>query len=138
MGVLLNYSDFKNTLNESAQFVVTGPTKSVIKFEKVFPPTGSKFGHNKVKVSVNGIANVYKLRYSAFLKSGDMNFASIGQDKTAGVNSPIYFDRYTDSGLEKETMEYAKIAKYFPDFKEGNALIEIKDTLGSLTFTKVK
>lgn len=138
MGVLLNYLDFKNKLVESAQFIVNDPIKSVIKFEKVFPPTGKKYGHNKVKVSSDGVSYVYKLTYNTLLSSGDMNFASIGQDKNVGVNSPVYFDRYTDSGLEKETMKYSDISKYFPDFKKGKDIIKIEKALGSLIFTKVK
>jgi hypothetical protein len=138
MSVILNYTDFKNRLVESAQFIIKGPTKSVIKFEKVFPPTGSKYGHNKVKVTSPGGSYVYKLTFIAGLKSGDMNFAAIGQDKTLGQNAPVWFDRYTDSGLEKETMEYADIAKYFPDFKEGASTIKLSKFLGSLIFTKVK
>jgi len=138
MGVLLNYLDFKNRLVESAQFVVSGPTKSVIKFEKVFPPTGSKYGHNKVKVTSTDGSHIYKLTYSAALSSGDMNFAAIGQDKTIGQNAPVWFNRYTDSGLEKETMAYADISKYFPDFTKGTPVITLSKFGGSLTFTKVK
>lgn len=138
MGVLLNYLDFKNKLVESAQFVVNDPAKSIIKFEKVFPPSGSKYGHNKVKVTSGGVSYVYKLTYSAALSSGDMNFAAIGQDKNLGQNAPVWFNRYSDSGLEKETMAYKDISKYFPDFTKGKAVITLSKFGGSLTFTKVK